>query len=153
MEVPGPTTVKARVPQQFYVVSNVQQSFLSKQCLVELGIISEDFPKAGEAWIRHGEIAGNSAEAACNYDGAGSCNCPVRELPPSQPAALPCDPTVENIPKLEEYIRERYKASAFNNCWRQKIPTLKGSPPLTLNVSREIQPKACHKPAAVPLHW
>ena len=108
VEVPGPTPVKARAPQQFYVVSNVQQSFLSKHLLVDLGIISEDFPKAGdgEAWERNGEIAENSAEAACNYDGAGSCNCPIRELPPSQPATLPCHPTVENIPKLKEYIRE-----------------------------------------------
>ena len=55
VEVPGPTPIKARAPQQFYVVSNVQQSFLSKHLLVDLGIISEDFPKAGEAWERNGD--------------------------------------------------------------------------------------------------
>ena len=30
---------------------------------------------------------------------------------------------------------------------------MSGSPPLRLNVEKEIPPVACHKPATVPLHW
>ena len=78
---------------------------------------------------------------------------PYQELPPSQPVQLPCALTEENIPQLEQLIKQRYRASAFNTCTRQRIPTLSGSPPLELHVGPEIQPVACHKPAVVPLHW
>ena len=98
-------------------------------------------------------VVANQTARQCDYDGVGSCDCPTRELPPSEPAALPCEPTVENIPKIEQYIRDRYKASAFNTCCRQKIPTLKGSPPLKFHVDPKGTRLACHKPAVVPLLW
>ena len=149
VEIPGERTVRAVPPQQFYVVSNVSQCFLSRRCLMDLGVIDSSFPNAGDKPV----IAENQAAGKCEYDGVGNCNCPARELPPSEPAALPCEPTTENIPRLEQYIRDRYKASSFNTCCRQKIPTLKGSPPLTFHVDPKATPVACHKPAAVPLHW
>ena len=43
--------------------------------------------------------------------------------------------------------------SVFNTSCRQKIPTLKGSPPLKFHVDSKATPVACHKPAAVLLHW
>ena len=153
VRAPGPPATRARLPQQFYVASNVTQTYLSFRCLQDLGVVSEMFPRAGEAWPRISGILDGNAAGKCDYDGVSMCSCPDRELPPRTPAELPCAPTEANIPKLEEYIRNRYKASAFNNCCRQKIPTLQGSPPMTLNVSEGIKPVACHKPAAVPLHW
>ena len=122
VEIPGDDTVRAIPPQQFFVVSNVSQCFLSRKCLMDLGVVAKNFPSVGE----YPMVAENQTAGQCDYDGVGSCDCPTRELPPSEPAALPCEPTVENIPKIEQYIRDRYKASAFNTCCRQKIPTLKG---------------------------
>ena len=92
-------------------------------------------------------------ESQCNYDSVGEFDYPTRELPPSQPVLLPCAPTAENISRLEQFIRERYNVLSFNNCCSQKISTLQCSPPRTLNVDSSVKPTACHKPAAVPLHW
>ena len=155
---PGPPRVRARVPQLFHVARNTQNTYLSYQCLLDLGVVSPSYPRAGEAWSV-GQVAGVATQGdtwavpECTYEGVGECKCPPRELPPREPAQLPCAPTQENIPKLEEYIRRRYSASAFNVCTRQRIPTLSGSPPLKLNVGPEITPVACHKLATVPLHW
>merc|ERR1712240_203857 len=140
------------VPQQFFVVSNVKSTYLSRTCLVDIGAIPADFPNPAVGRIQTNTV-GESPPQECTYDGVGVCDCPDRELPPNQPAALPCAPTPENIPKLEKYIRDRYRSSAFNTCCRQRIPTLKGSPLLSLNVDKTVPPKACHKLAAVPLHW
>ena len=127
--------------------------YLSRRCLIDIGVIHEDFPNTVVGQVQTNAVEESTVMTECNYDSVGDCDCPVRELPPSQPAALPCDPTEGNVPKLEQYIRERYWSSAFNTCCRQRIPTLKGSPPLTLNVDKSLTPKACHKPAVVPLHW
>ena len=156
----GPPQVEATVPQMFYVALNTKSVYISHQCMVDIGVISPEFPRPGEAF-QPDKVAAVVAETQetlvpteeCTYEGIGHCSCPIRKLPPTEPVQLPCALTEENIPQLEQLIKQRYRASAFNTCTRQKIPTLSGSPPLELHVGPEIQPVACHKPAVVPLHW
>ena len=42
---------------------------------------------------------------------------------------------------------------AFNCCEHQKLPLMKGSPPLKLHIDHAAPPIAVHVPAQVPLHW
>ena len=117
---PGPPQVRAKVPQQFHVARNASTVYLSHKCLQDLGVVSTVFPRAGEVWVKPGEVAGleMEQEEGCSYEGVGDCRCPPRELPPDTPAELPCEPIEANIPKLEAYIRKLYRASAFNICTR-----------------------------------
>merc|ERR1711867_321412 len=104
---------KNTVPQQFFIASNVKSCYLSRTCLVNIGAIPADFPNPAVGQVQANTV-GENVPQECTYDGVGECDCPDRGLPPSQPAALPCAPTQENIPKLEKYIRDRYRSSAFN---------------------------------------
>ena len=56
------------------------------------------------------------------------CDCPLRSLPPDPPDEMPYEPKVENVKKLEAWILERYKSSAFNVCECQPLPTMHGDP-------------------------
>ena len=66
---------------------------------------------------------------------------------------MPCPPTQENVPKLRQYLLDRYAASTFDVCEHQQLPYLQGSPPLELHVDPMASPTAVHTPGAVPLHW
>ena len=126
----GPPQVEATVPQMFYVALNTKSVYISHQCMVDIGVISPEFPRPGEAF-QPDKVAAVVAETQetlvpteeCTYEGIGHCSCPIRKLPPTEPVQLPCALTEENIPQLEQLITQRYRASAFNTCTRQKIPT------------------------------
>ena len=120
---PGPPQVRARVPQQFHVAKNTKNTYLSHQCLLDLGVLAPDYPRAEAAWDSSRIVSMTPQrvtwdESGCTYEGVGECKCPPRELPPTEPARLPCELTEENIPKIEAYIRRRYSGSAFNVCTR-----------------------------------
>ena len=137
----------------FYVADNVNKIYLSLATLKGLGVLPPDFPKV--ATVPEVAAVGNTK---CSNDGVATsgeapCSCPVRTLPPTQPPVLPFPATKANIPNLKDWIFERYKSSAFNCCEKQKLPLMKGSPPLKLHLDPEAKPVAVHIPAQVPLHW
>ena len=66
---------------------------------------------------------------------------------------MPFPPTLENVDRLEQWIRDRYRASTFNVCNNQALPLMKGSPPLELFIDKNARPVACHKPAQIPIHF
>ena len=76
-----------------------------------------------------------------------------RTLPPPAPTELPYPPTEENRGRLEDWIREKYASSAFNQCSHQPLPLIKSSPPLKLYVDESARPVAVHKPVPIPMHW
>ena len=80
------------------------------------------------------------------------CDCPLRTLPPEPPDELPCEPTVENVKRLESWILDYYRSSAFNVCECQPLPTMHGDP-LQINVEEGAKPVASHTPIPVPIHW
>ena len=66
---------------------------------------------------------------------------------------LPCEPTEDNLPRIKEYILNRYASSAFNCCEQQPLPLMKDSPPLRLFVDKDAKPVSVFTPSQVPLHW
>ena len=86
-------------------------------------------------------------------EGTRSCNCPIRSLPLARPESIPFPPTEGNIEKLKDWIINYFQALAFNNCSHQKLPLVKGSPPLRLYLDESVKPVACHKTGNIPLHF
>ena len=139
----------------FYVATNVTSTYLSLATLKALGVVEPSFPKFAALNV----VASSTASLPpCTNSGVvmpgdQPCSCAKRELPPTSPADLPYHPTEENLPKLKQWLLNRYASSTFNVCEHQPLPLIQSSPPLQLHVDPEATPTAVHKPSLVPLHW
>ena len=155
-----------RVTRQLaYIAEEVDRVFLSKKASEELGIIDKTFPTIGAYAIESDDMIETDEESfieknteindskPCVGLDSGICSCPKRELPPSVPKSCPFPPTLENLKRLENWVRERYRASTFNTCNSQPLPLMTGSPPLEFFIDPEAKPTACHKPSQVPIHF
>ena len=80
------------------------------------------------------------------------CDCPIRSKTPDPPKEIPFSPTDENVPKLEAWILDHYKGSAFNVCPHQPLQQMTGKP-LGITFKEGAVPKAVHTPVPVPYHW
>ena len=149
--------VERTTNQLAYVAKEVNRIFLSKAACRDLGIISNDFPTIGAYSMEANNFINNKDEINYNKSCTGlsdhNCKCPKRELPPEPPKTCPFPPTVENLGKLENWIRAKYGASAFNVCNNQPLPLMKDSPPLELFIDKDAKPIACHKAAQIPIHF
>ena len=135
--------------QMTYITDSSDHLFLSKEACVDLGIISDSFPRLGET------------QEACLLDTAAAlkgvhvektCTCPRRQRPPPPPTVLPFPAIEANRDKLQQYLLDYYKSSTFNTCEHQLLPLMDG-PPMHLMVDPEAEPIAHHTPVPVPLHW
>ena len=91
-------TIGRKVTHQImYVLKNPTGSVLSREALIDLGVIPADFPKQMQE-----DITKNGMEAK-------ACDCAKREPAPEMPKVLPFEPIKENRQKLEDWIWERYK--------------------------------------------
>ena len=81
-----------------------------------------------------------------------SCPCPTRSQPPARPTSLPFPATEANRQRMEEYLLNLYSSSLFNTCEHQTLPMMTG-PPLALLIDPNANPKPCHYPIPVPVHW
>ena len=156
------TGVSKTSHQLCYVSRLVTSTFLSFSACIDLGLVPDNFPEVGScdftAPPASVQTLTSPSSPRCSNSGvptssSDSCSCPRRELPPETPAALPCAPTPENVPRLKQYILDRYKASAFNVCEHQPLRLMDGSPPLRIFVDEEARPVAVHSPSQIPLHW
>ena len=152
--------------QLAYIAEDVKRIFLSKSACKELGIIGDRFPEIGaysigqemgsavpkikDNFIKRVEINNIKPCTSFNND---KCNCPIRTLPPELPTECPYPPTMENLDRIEAWIRDRYKASSFNTCNQQPLPLMSDSPPLKLFIDEKAIPVACHKAAQIPIHF
>ena len=146
---------------------------LSRSILSELGCLPEKFPEigrfpkskaidqpaGGNSGIILSSVSSNSGgdqpvrqpAGECDPDSPLPCSCPRREFT-DPPDALPMPATASNRKALEDYIKDRYKASAFNACKRQSWPKTEG-PPMKIFTKPGTTPLCIRKPAQVPLHW
>ena len=80
--------------------------------------------------------------------GDDKCSCPRRVGVPDRPKVLPFPARVEN----NEHMKENFSGSTFNTCPHQKLPCMAG-PEVQIHIDDNVQPKACHTPASIPIHW
>ena len=117
-------------------------------------IIPPDNSKLGEQCQ-----ARQMASSACTRQPKGPCD-PESDLPCSCPRGAFADPpdklsmpaTDSNREALETWIKEYYKASAFNTCKRQYWPVTAG-PPMKIHTNENAARIYCRKPMKVPLHF
>ncbi|KAJ8335347.1 hypothetical protein SKAU_G00386890 [Synaphobranchus kaupii] len=153
-----------------YVSSSVRAMYLSYESLLNLGLLSKDFP-SGDIVGGPGDERGpdthhtpdqplsinatRSTNGGCNdqsdHHGA-QCSCPQRAVPPTRPAALPFPCTPDNNSRMKDWLLERYASSTFNTCPHRALPCMEG-PPIEMHVDPTATPRACHTAAGVPLHW
>jgi hypothetical protein len=69
--------------------------------------------------------------------------------PPDQ---LPVPATASNRKVLEEYIKNHFRARAFNTCKRQHWPVTAG-PPMKIQTPPDVPRTYCRRPTKVPLHF
>ena len=147
-----------------YVCQSVNGLFISKETLIKLFIINDNFPMIGQHRnVKHAnfEILCNSLDnvtkrglmSGCSHPiDDGLCKCPQRTAVPPKPKSLPFAPTEENIPKMKKWLLDRYASSTFNTCPHRALPCLSG-PEMEIHIDDNATPKVCHTPATVPLHW
>ena len=113
-------------------------TFISKQGCLAVNILSPNYPRPMP------KPAVQSLQT--NGISHGSCHPP----PPSRPDKLPYPALPDNIPKLENYIQEKFANSVFNN--DAPFPVLTG-PATKIHLKPDAVPYARHTPTPIPHHW
>ena len=135
-----------------FVSAKIKHLYLSEHGCKQLGIIPETFPAVGAALPTAYSAAttDDSDSSRCSPD--GKCSCIPRASPPPIPTELPFSPIEANRLKLENWLKDYYKASVFNNCPHQQIPLMAG-PPVKIHIDPNAELPSVHRPIPVPLHF
>ena len=136
--------------QVCYVSDKIKQLYLSEQGCKQLGIIPETFPSIGAALPSPNHAAATKEETP-EKSTTETCPCIPRSPVPPMPKEVPFPPTEANRLKIENWIKDYYRSSVFNNCQHQPIPMMSG-PPVSIHLDPEAKLPAHHKPIPVPLH-
>ena len=124
-----------------YISPDTDTFFLSKDVMIQLGIVGKDFPRVGSAHaIEHVGTQEHGNVNAVEDDVYAPCGCFRRELPPEKPKELPFDCVPDNAEKMKEWLLRRYASSTFNKCKHQKLPEMKGLPIQTVSYTHLTLP-------------
>ena len=135
-----------------YISPDTDKFYLSREAMIQLGIIDRNFPQLGAA-STHTHVSNDVIEVAeAESTIYAGCGCLKRESPLEKPTRLPFQCTMENVDKMKDWLLIRYASSAFNKCPHQKLPEMEG-PPIEIHVDQNATPVTLRKPAPVPLHW
>ena len=133
-----------------YFCNTVKRIYLSRKSCKQLQIIPDTFPyPIPDNYTFHTPETKHNVYGAHNTTTADS-NTP-RTSPPQQPKTLPYPPTAENIPKLEQYIIDKFSSSAFNKS--PPFPKMQNVPPAHIHIKDDATPYARHVPIPIPIHW
>jgi len=67
---------------------------------------------------------------------------------PSKPTKFPYEPTEKNIPKLKQYLLDKFASTTFNT---EGFPTM-DTKPAHIHINDEATPYVRHTPIPVPFH-
>ena len=127
--------------QVVYVSGNTSGFYLSESALKDLELIPRNFPSQT-----------SKIDASALVNGKALCGCPRRTTVPDEPANIPFPPIASNRDRLELWLREHFKSSAFNICPHQPLQMMTGRP-LDIMFTQGAKPSAVHTPIPVPHHW
>ena len=108
--------------QVVYVSRNTEGFFLSHGAFRQLRSLQSTFPSPQNCSRL------TSARSSNGHQSTAPCGCPRSTAPPPKPDAIPFNPVDKNLPKLEAWLLDHYKSSAFNTCEHQALPSMTGEP-------------------------
>ena len=124
-----------------YVSGNTSGFYLSESVLKDLELIPRNFPSQT-----------SKIDASALVNGKALCGFPRRITLPDKPANIPFPPIASNRDRLELWLPEHFKSSAFNTCPHQPLQMMTGRP-LDITFIQRTKPSAVHTPIPVPHHW
>ena len=115
-----------------YFVNGTHKLFLSLKVCKALGLVDPNFP--------YHVISNIEVLNQIEYNGRGE-----------RPVKLPYPPTEINVPKLKQWLLERFSGSTFN-INKRPFPVMSGKPH-HIHLLPNATPYACHTPIPIPKHW
>ena len=107
-----------------YVSSFLNGFYLCHESMIDLGIISNNFPLVGVAFQAQSHASIDEAVLAANN--AANCSCPTHSRVPSHPIVLPFKCVPENIDAIRNWVLQTFASSTFNTCPHQPLPCMTG---------------------------
>ena len=153
--------------QALYICDRVQRLYFSKRGCIDVGILPKSFPFPSKEYsIAEPEIHNTVEAVGSSIANQPSTNIQRSPIPtntentsstvlpdlPTRPEKTPYPATVENVPKLKQWLLEAFKSTAF--CKTNKygeFPTLAG-PTAHIHLKEGAKPRAKHSPIPVPFH-
>ena len=96
---PGDPSTK----QIVYICDGVVGALLSLEACIDLKLVEEQFPHACVSTVEE-NIGESSAQQEGSKKSKCSCKCSIRKKAPDAPTEMPMDPTVQNVPRLQQWI-------------------------------------------------
>ena len=149
-----------------YVSRDVHGFYLSYSTMLNLGMLSTEFPTPGCA--RNPSASDVASNQAISSDpttqpapqptpGNDCSNCKPsdgktcrEDVPLITELPFPCIP--ENNARMKEWLLEKFSKSTFCKCPHHPIPTMSG-PPLEIHLKDNAKPYRRHKANPIPVHW
>ena len=139
--------------QKVYFVSGIQHIFLSLGGCKDLCLVPRNFPFAT---VKDDVVDTTEQEEPSSEGGQPGVqeelvsSVVVTNPVISEPKELPFPETEENIPKLEQWLRDTFH-KVFDT-EQDPLPVMNGEP-LHIHVSKDAVPHANYSPIPVPVHW
>ena len=91
-----------------YISPDTDNLYLSRESMIQLGIIDRSFPQLGAAPHNYTHESNAVTEVAETGSTVyAKCGCLKRELPPEKPAQLPFQCTLENVDTMKDWLLTR----------------------------------------------
>ena len=135
-----------------YISPDVCSFYLSKEAMVQLGIIPVSFPQVGAVAALEQHPVTELGDNSDRQPKVALCGCFQRNKPPGKPDKLPFSCTSENVGRMKQWLLSQYADSTFNKCPHQVLPDMDG-PPMRIHLDNNAKLVNFTTPASVPLHW
>ena len=129
--------------QRIYFIQGVEHLFLSVGTCKAMGLAHQNFPHHTRNHEPEEEV--NSIKVPRSRSTKAGNNLPDR------PMRMPFPPREDNIPKLEEFLRQKFASTTFNKVGAP-LPEMNG-PPHTIHLTADAVPHARHSPIPISKHW
>ena len=118
---------RVTINEMLYYVEGLQRTFLSKDALVDLGVIPTKFPIATTKLKKMPIVAEITEDVDEDKASRKECECPKRSVAPEPPVlARPFE--TYSVEELRNILLDHYKSSTFNTCQHQPLPLMQGPP-------------------------
>ena len=138
--------LKNTTKQPVYICDKVDRFYFERKGCVDVNILSQVFP-----FPMNSSSQTIPSVATINQSVSKDPTSQVTQAcPPPRPEKLPFPPLEENIPRLEEYLRDKFRDTVFNRTL--PFPAM-SMPPAHIHLNENAKPYACHTPIPIPFHW